>query len=56
LNVVSEYAGKEAHKTDQTFVTLTGFFYQMTKEEAYIKIKQLVDRFTEQLPNYKKSD
>jgi len=28
----------------------------MTKEEAYIKIKQLVDRFNEQLPYYKKSD
>lgn len=28
----------------------------MTKEEAYIKIKQLVDRFNEQLPYYKKSE
>jgi type I restriction-modification system DNA methylase subunit len=28
----------------------------MTKEQAYIKIKQLVDRFNEQLPYYKKSD
>jgi len=28
----------------------------MTKEESYIKIKQLVDRFNEQLPYYKKSD
>ena len=28
----------------------------MTKEEAYKKIKQLVDRFNEQLPYYKKSD
>jgi len=28
----------------------------MTKEEAYIKIKQLVDRFNEQLPYYIKPD
>lgn len=28
----------------------------MTKEEAYLKIKQLVDRFNEQLPYYKKAD
>lgn len=28
----------------------------MSKEQAYIKIKQLVDRFNEQLPYYKKAD
>lgn len=28
----------------------------MNKEQAYIKIKQLVDRFNEQLPYYKKAD